>query len=459
MSLGDAQQLLTEADKKNADGDRAGAIELLSQVAHAPVFSHLPENQQSAVLAVYGALLLDAGKPNEALAELRAATAYDAATGQWWLNRLTAASQTSDLADQALCLIKIAKTWPASLADVNGRYIIGLNFQMRSRTDLHSSQFDMLQALAQANWQPSETVLAPSGLWMDLTAGLLERGLRDDARRIAHKITDPDSITRMVIAKRFDPITLPDSAYFDPVRAEQSQIEFLRQKLRDYPNRLEPIQILAGDLSEMGKDEEALALLDGAIQRAHPLDDSKPPFTDMDQLIWVYNQRAYTLLALGRTDEAVAAMKRGAARPEQGGLNVSQQLNLGVMEVRLGKGADAFAAVETVEDASPYGNMVREYVRAEAALELDDHPRFQAAMDYIKAHQNDDSDTFVDVLLDSGDQDGAAREIIKLLADPAKQPEILEDFQDYETTKFPLAFDLARHARIVEQIALVRPND
>jgi hypothetical protein len=193
--------------------------------------------------------------------------------------------------------------------------------------------------------------------------------------------------------------------------------------------------------------------LDAAIAKAKPVDGSVAPFNDMDELNWTYNQRALALRSLGRIDEAIAEMKAGAARPENGELNVSQQLNLAEIEEEAGRPADAMAVIAGADGwfLSGFGKMDYEGVRACASAQLNDHADLDAALRYMQDHKSDAPGWYFKALVCAGDLRAAAKIAIELLHDPDSRASVLKSFQEQPTTA-TLSPPLRAYDHMVQQI-------
>jgi hypothetical protein len=151
----------------------------------------------------------------------------------------------------------------------------------------------------------------------------------------------------------------------------------------------------------------------------------------MDQLNWIYDVRSRALMVLGRGADAIESMNAGAQRPEGGGANISQQLNLAWAYVTLDRPSEALKVVsEAAPNLNGYASMVREGVRVGAYAQLHDQAGLNKAIGYMKAHAADSPKGLIAALLTAGDMDAAARETIVQLRDALQRTEMLALLQD-----------------------------
>jgi hypothetical protein len=330
-------QLLIDAAQKFDNNDTAGARRMIDAVVASPAFLQLNLQRQHIALYILGSLQVSA-KDKAALETLRRATAMtDYATGRDWHLRLEAASQAADDVDALMSLTTIAQRWPGSLDQISGNYIERLSYRTAKKAALAEARLQLLLALKAADWRPSDPIDSPDNQWVELTDLLLKHGRLQEAQATAETISDYGAVDQMMLDRRYDAVTQAYPDRFNLQNAWTRQIERLRGVIRSHPDSLAAVNELALALTNDGQAPEALAMLDAAIAKAKPVDGSTAPFADMDELNWTYNQRALALRSLGRTDEAIGVMKAGAARPEDGHLNVSQQLNLAEIEEESGR--------------------------------------------------------------------------------------------------------------------------
>lgn len=214
-------------------------------------------------------------------------------------------------------------------------------------------------------------------------------------------------------------------------RLLDAQIQAARERIKAHPNQLEAVQRLQDLLIEKGQAAEVLAISDAAVAHAERGDGGKA-YTDFGTSYnWVLNQRSLAMAQEGHWDDAVREMARAAKRPEEGGLNVSQSINLAGLYTDLDEPDKAAAAIVEPGEMSPYGRMQLEYVRLQIAIEKGDEPAVTEHMAYLHEHRNDDIATWQRALLRHGDLDAAARLLIERLKNPDWRNQALVEMQHY----------------------------
>ncbi len=425
-------QLLKEAAEKFDNNDNTSARRQIDAVVASPAFAQLNPNQQYIALYMLGWLKVNS-REKGALETVKRATAMtDFSTGRDWHLRLQADGQAGDDTDAILTLTTIAQRWPGSLAQVSDQFIRNLVNRTGNQKSLDDSRFQLLLALKAAFWQTTDPFDSPENEWVALTRGLLERGRVHDAQAAAESVTSYYAVETMLLDKQFDPVTQADPARFNLKNAMDHELVDLRAKVKANPDSLEGVNQLALMLVTADQPQAALDILDSAIARAKEKDGSAASFSDPDQLNWTYNQRALALLHLGKVDEAIALMKLGAARPENGSLNVSQQLNLAQIYEEEGRPAEAMAVMTDGDtwDLSPYGKMDMQGVRVCAAAQLHDEAQVGRSLSYMRVHLDDAPGWSIDAFICAGDIDSAAKIVIDELADPVLRGSALSDLQD-----------------------------
>jgi tetratricopeptide (TPR) repeat protein len=218
---------------------------------------------------------------------------------------------------------------------------------------------------------------------------------------------------------------------------------------------------VAGVLIESRRTIEALKLLDEVLARAAAPNGGRPAFPDAgEELAWTMDYHARVLAQLGRYDEAVAELRAAAQRPEYGGPNISQSINLAGLLASLGRfqEADAIAGAVLARDLSPYGRMQAEAVRGCARVQANDRSGAAGSLAFLKAHQADAPQALQEALICAGDLDGAARLYVDRLRDPDRRIAALSELQDYAAPPVttPLQRELARRRLLVRARPAVR---
>ncbi len=426
------RQSLAEAGGKIENNDLDGARRLLGAVVAASSFADLTPEQQHAALFLLASLQVQAGDA-AALATATKATAFsDFAVGQDWFVRLNAASAAGDDKDALWCITTIAHRWPATVSQIDYSYLEGLVARARSDKSLNDLRLGMLEALDDSHWHSNNVFRPGDYLRFDLILGLIERGDIKHAQRVAEEVTSPNVILELRIDRRFDAITKDDESRFDFPAAQTRDIERLRNAVHAQPDQLEGVRALTIALIESDRAAEALSILDGTLARARPADGLKAPYSDISNLNWIMENRAIALFHVGRAEDAVEQFKQAAMRPENGGLNVSQQLDLAGLLDDLGRPAEALERLKPVElqNVSPYGRTVIEGVKACAYAQTGDQAGLANSVNYLKAHELDAPGSDFDALVCANELDAAAKVLIAELDDPELRTRVLVKLQD-----------------------------
>jgi beta-barrel assembly-enhancing protease len=421
--------VLAKAGEKDAD-EHAIADGLKTVIAD-PNFPYLNDTERHLAYLIYGAALFDLKNYAEAKAPVYQATLMSAAGEVDWELRLRNSFLLDDKIDAARAVTVLAKFWPDSLAKFSGRLYLAIARDIEERADAKDVAFAYLDALHALHWHPDDPFLAPDGLWMSLVRLSVERGDIDHAKEAAADLHGAIELIVLHADKRYDPIVKAAPDRFDVPKEIQAGLDRDRKNSMAAPTKLAGVNAVAETLLNLNRAQEALDLLSGALDRFKAKPDS---FDDAEEkLNWTLDLRARALFALGRSDEALAAMAEGAATKEMGTVNVSQAINLADEYVSHDRPKDALAAVSVLDfsNASPYGRMALEDARACAYYELGDTESLAKVLDYMKAHVKDGAQPYLNTMLLTKNVDAAAAEVIAELADPARRDLMLYYLQDY----------------------------
>lgn len=419
---------LKQAMSDVGNGDNKKAEPELDRIIAGPGFDQLPAELRFQTLYVATVIAFQDKQYAKAHRLAIRATGFDQATGAAWTARLFTALYTSDNPDAGRCVEAIAKQWPDQLDNIRPQGIAQTHYALRAA---HEDGVDraMLNALFDANWQAAYSDY--DSLWRDLALLQIEHNEGKGAATVAWRIRSANAALSMRIDKRFDPIARGRPQAFDVDHLLEAQIQAARARIKAHPDQLRPVQRLQDLLLEKGRNAEVLSISDAAVAHAERGDGDKT-YTDFSEAYnWVLNQRSLALAHEGRWDDAVREMTRAARRPEDGGLNVSQSINLADLFADLGQPDKAAAAIAEPGEMSPNGNMQLEYVRLQIAIEKNDAGSIAKHMAYLQKHRTDDIGTWQRALLKHGDLDAAAALLIQRLQVPDWRSGALVDMQHY----------------------------
>lgn len=402
------------------------AAQALSRVIARPAFREMPKANQHATLAVAGWVAIQLGEYEHARDLYLRATAVDASDPDdgYYLSQLESALGDEDAA--ARHLLRLAKSWPERLDDLDDGFILQLQNSLEPASPL---RLDLLQSLYDAGWDRKQ--LGADELWYELALIRVRRGEMDLARAATERITRPLELVKLRSDRRFDALVDARAPAFDVTRAAQQRVAHLRGLAGKRPKDLQLLAELGGDMLTAGLHQEVLALTEATLSaiRDAPPDDA--PFQDMESQVWIMNDRAVALRRLGRVEEAVAELQRASKLSEDGQVNVSQALNLGQFYCNLGRPDDALAAIEVLGRMSGYGRMVQASVQHRAAVQKGDRASANMALAYIRKHRNDSQAIWLETLIEADRMEEAARTLVELLASPVERGEALSWLQQF----------------------------
>jgi tetratricopeptide (TPR) repeat protein len=429
-------RLQAASERLRTDQEDARALKAMAAAVADPEFDLLTADERRTALALLAWGTYRSGKVDRARdLYARATTLEDGDPDSWYQLALLEMSERR-FESAARALIALAERWPEVLPRLDEDYIHAIRMGLDAGAP---ERVALLQALFDANWtSPS---LSSDGAWYDLAVARLEQGKPEAAIAPLRRVAMPELLVWMRSDRRFDALVDRQSWTFNVLQAARTRAEALREQAQLRPDDLDVRVQLTYALLTLGEHEQMIALAD-EIDRTVSAATDRPAFADMDLLRWVYTSRAIAHRRLGRPDAALADLERALEVGEETGDSVSQLLNLGEFQCRLGHRAAALATVEKVGDMTEYGKMVLNSVRLCAALLGDDRRGRAAAMAYLREHSQDAPLVYLEALLRSGELDPAADALRQALAMPDKRGEALEWLQDYLQAE-PLPGDVA----------------
>lgn len=350
----------------------------------------------------------------------------------------------------AVALTRLTEGWPELLANIDPWFLQSLLHDTKPDSP---ARLGLMQALFDANWRSTNG--AESNVWQQLALRRVIRGERDLARAPIQRVTDPHSIVAMRADKRFDGLIDPQAWSYDVGLAARRWVERLRHDAASTPDRLAPRVQLSYALLTTGMHDELFALVDETIAAITGAAPGEQPFADLEEQVWLLNNRAIALRRLGRHEEALAELERASRLTEDGGVNVSQALNLGQFRCLMGRPEQALEAIGRAGEMSGYGKMVETSVRHCAALQLGDAAAADEALAYLRAHRDDGQIVYLESLLTAGRLDTAKEIVIGLLDSVEDRADALAWLQDYRIGE-PFPFD--RESRANRKALIARPD-
>lgn len=422
-----------EAFQQNKN-EEAG--QLIERVLKQPAFAEMSPQIQYVALSVAGYAAMARNDFLAAHEYFTIVTEFDAAQGEAWLYRAFSATRVEAWPDTVVSLTTLAKKFPKTLS-AQKKFVAQLVFrsvgQLRG-VDQRPAKLALIQALFDAEFT-DEYDGQPGVLWQELAVDALAQNDLPRARAVASRITNADVLVAMRIDRRFDALVAAEPKLFDVRAAAEREVKRLRAQMSKNPKSLGVVMRLGNALFITGDFGEMLKVANDALARDRKGTEKSPAYDDADDnLNWVYNQQSMALRALGRWDEALAAMRAGAGAAEHGETNTSQTINLGFFLVELGRPKDALAEVERIDwnkGASPYGRMQLQFVRALSWQQLGRKDETDKIIAWFREHEIDSKDTAQDAYMETGDENAAAALLIARLGDPDDRAAALLDVQDF----------------------------
>lgn len=340
-----------------------------------------------------------------------------------WRGRIHMALALDDGTAALSAFQTLAKVHPEGLSTLSLNIVFTLIREARKLAGGDERAFGIYQTLAAAKYVPPEPLEGIEGLQVDHARELLRRRKVEEARARVAGITDLESVIGMDIDLTFDALTGAQSKAPNYAALIAAHIAASERVVKARPKALNAVNALIHTYLSTGKLSEALALADKTLVT---IAKNPKAFEDTEKAKnWTGNARAYALLALGRSDEAVAAMRGAKKLGEYGEKNVSQAINLALILVDLGRGEEAVAELKDVGDASEFGKMFLHATKACAAAQKNDVKTLKSELDYLRTHEADNIGARQRALICANDADEAAALIVRRLNDPTERTSAL----------------------------------
>lgn len=297
----------------------------------------------------------------------------------------------------------------------------------------------LLAILGSSAYVPDEPTASGDSFRQDYAELLVEEGNRAAAQAVIAQITHIDTMLDLLLDPRFEGLI---ATPFDERAFTERELAALQIARQNNDDSLMQLVANAGLLRKLGRFKEAMAVL----QTAKAREGGPEGYADADEnLNWWWDAMSRTHLALGETDDAIAALHAGAAKSEDGGLNVSQTINLAQTYVSLKRPADALKVLEPSKslNVSPYGAMQIRVAHGCAAAQAGDMASASADLAFAREHKADAPLAYLDLLLCTGDMDGAAAAIIARLDDEKERGKALLSLADFDVPPPPASEDPA----------------
>lgn len=197
--------------------------------------------------------------------------------------------------------------WPELRELFEREYVAPIFMELRAAP---AERVRLAEALVRIGWPGPQARGTADFVRSILVEDRLARGEPQAAADFAAGIVTPNTLLGMLVQPRFDPVVAPGRERLAVLQEalaanDRATAEALAAAPEHHRRLLDRLQ----HLRSVGRDEEALALL-----APHIADAGATAATGEDGM-WLINEAAYALTALGRAEEGLALMARASELP------------------------------------------------------------------------------------------------------------------------------------------------
>ena len=407
--------------------DCPAALDAAAKATGSKAFATLPGGMQASVLEMAAICAAVLNRPELAYRTALAATVFPDSTDNVW--RIRATLELQQHRDEA------AVTTVEALAKGRAKVLAGLKIQWLAQLDTNlnkagttAARRRLLAVLASDTYRPDQPGQSNDLFRFRYAQLLHDAGDSVAALAAARRIDDPWVVidtsldTHLRVAYPTDP----------DIRALAIKaLAAARATAAEHPDAIAPVLRLAALLRMLGQPRDALA----ALEVLRPKIEGTAALIDRDeQTVWWWDGVSRAKRLAGDDEGALAAFRAGTALSENGGVNVSQTINLAQSQLTLGRPADAIATLAGLAPGdptlSPFGAMQMVTTRGCAQTRLG--TAAADAIGYARAHAADAPEAFTGLLLCIGDTSGAAASLIGRLKDPDQRTDALRTLSDFD---------------------------
>lgn len=377
-------------------------------------------------------------------------TGYRSAPDEAWRLRLRTDLEASDFRTAVATIEAMNKSRITALNDTPMGWF-GQLYQALDGQTYEQERGRLLAVMTSDAYTPSEPLSSKDGFRRAYAEYLQRAGQIDKAAEMVAAIDNPVILINLRADPRFK--TMVPKGY-DERAATEKDLQKTRAAIQRQSDALGPLMEGSRTLRGLGRPEEALGLLKAAKQRPGGTAGYKNARAGLP---WWWDALGWTYRDLGDYSQMVDAFHRGALLAENGGVNVSQVINLAQGQIDFGKPQDALATIAEFKlptrSMSPYGAMEMRYARGCASALAGQTRQAKADLDYMTAHEKDGPYPLANLLLCMKEMDRAAELFIRMLGDPQKSAETLLKLGDYDppSAAQPISTTLASLAVLRER--------
>ena len=427
----DMRESMSEAVKQVADGALAEAYPRLTAIIRCRQFDQFDSEARHSVLALGGFVAIDLGKVAEGHELLVRSSTMPEGDADDWIGRMDAARRLDFRQDAIESLTQVGRRWPQRLAGLNFRVVYEIVGYARLLPASDSAMHGLLDSLFAAAWTLPDGI-EPSFLWRDLAVIELDRQEFGRAQEVVNRVQSPHAVVSMRIDRRFDRLREILPVRFDVEAAVSSELALLDEIVGRSPRSLDALVQLTYALLDAGRYGDVLEISSNVMRQIEVASNANAPYDDMENWIWILDNRARALVAVQRWNEAEALLRTAARNRENGSQNVSHVINLAWFYAEAGRGEEALATLQEVgPEMSPYGFMQMHGARHAAALQNGNGAIAEESFDYLRNHRDDSLKTWQWALVRADRLEEAAALLIERLHDPVQRGDALRELQDY----------------------------
>jgi tetratricopeptide (TPR) repeat protein len=422
--------------------DYLSALTQLSTLTTKTEFTNLPPVFTHAAYIMLAGLELRAGRLDDAYKAVRSLLASPLANLIDWRLALSVAAARRDAREEIVDLTAIATKYPDSISTAGAYPVMAIYGGVYALPDGPELRYRLGQALLAANWRPPGPFDDISPFLVDQVAAMLDHGDVAGARGLIGDVDEPVALLGARVDKRFATLVADNPHAFDLEALHVRRMAALDVAIAASPGLAAGVLAKIQGMLAFGDFAGALKLVDDTLPKIEPQDGQLSPYIDAQAMYArLIGERAQALQGLGRYDEALAELTRAANRPENGGINTTQRLELARLEIAMGQPASTTATLAVLEpsDLSVMGRLVVAGLRGCAAQAAGDTKGAEAARDYLAAHAADSPAQALQARVCMGDTDEAAQLLIGLLDHPISRLDALTDVQALKRPPAPPA--------------------
>lgn len=314
-------------------------------------------------------------------------------------------------------IVAFIERWPERLPSIGDSPVAAALDAAYDRPDLPVSFEELASKLSIAALAAGDLGFI-SQCWRQFALRNIERGRPSVAARALENTLSVDVLVTMLIDIRFDSIRQSSLDATDLNLVMERELEWKKSFLAGNPKRIEAVRELASSLRRADRLDEALQLIDAAIEKILAPGANHDAWIDLqEQFSWLINDRASVLLELGRVQESVDQLMAAAELPERGQRNVSQTINYAARLLDLNRLDDAEKALSRVGRMSELGEMTRDLIRLGIEVQRGEERKIRKLAEKIERYESISPSRLQYAYLVLGDLDAAAAILIERLRD------------------------------------------